>query len=505
MPQQQSVVVRQLSELHRLFPPSDGLAVNTLQVAPHPGQPHSGEIPSNPDALAKAAVDAANVTSGEPAASTATTGGTESIPAIDVLQQKPPAIIGVNVAPSGGAELAPPAESLRIPDEERAELQQQIDAAATATERLEKKLRVAERKLDKSHQHALQLEATLAAREQKLAELRLHNREQRSRLNHLQAEHDDGSRKIKRLSARVAALEKEHESLSTRASSYREQRNKLRSLLKIDRGLHVQDVHLLRWLLAEGGPASIGLEHGDYLGWTGLGPYEPEVFDDLLTGLGLQQHELPNKSISHVVVGRSEWSRDDLEEQIALRRGSTLRVYSQEMLVAALITGRDPLDADDDLVLTAFKHGHGALEYLAGDALQWPNVWIGPREGPIAPLGDESLGVRESPLHILGYEVGETSSLSTAERRNILRNAFCLTQLPWVESAAYMTKWGGAKSKQRLWRIAMHIAMQLRGPGGKDYRKPLARAHWIEDLGWLKAEIYTRRDFDFAWPDIYVR
>lgn len=110
----------------------------------------------------------------------------------------------------------------------------------------------------------------------------------------------------------------------------------------------------------------------------------------------------------------------------------------------------------------------------------------------------------ESPLHALGYKVGETSWLSKKERQEILREAFEMQDLPWVESDAYMEKWGAARSHQRLWRIAFHLAMLLNGPVGRDWRKPQTRRDWLEDLEWLHEKFYKNRKFRFAWPDVTV-
>ena len=204
------------------------------------------------------------------------------------------------------------------------------------------------------------------------------------------------------------------------------------------------------------------------------------------------------------MVGRVGWSQEDLLAQIEMRQGQTLRVYSQEMLLAALITGRDPLDCDDAEVLDSFKRGHPALEFLAESELEWPS-FSATDTSEFDDLGDESLGVTESPLHRLEYKVGETSWLSQTERQEILQKAFEMPNLPWVESVQYMAKWGTARSHQRLWRIASHLAKMLNGPVGRDWRKPQTRKDWIEDLDWLREKFYTSRRFRFTWPDVAVR
>ena len=186
-----------------------------------------------------------------------------------------------------------------------------------------------------------------------------------------------------------------------------------------------------------------------------------------------------------------------------MRQGESLRIYSQEMLLAALITGRDPLDSEDVELLEDFKRGHPALEFLAESGFEWPALST-PDTTEIKRVGAESLGVLESPLHALGYRVGETSWLSEEERRGILLHAFEVDQLPWVESDAYMERWGSARSHQRLWRVAYHLAAQLNGLVGRDRRRPQTRADWLTDLEWLRETIYTSKRYRFVWPEVEV-
>lgn len=266
--------------------------------------------------------------------------------------------------------------------------------------------------------------------------------------------------------------------------------------------LWTSNEHLLGWLLQNASRQSIGAR-GRALGWCGSGPFADDVLDLALRRLGFDLYELAHESLSHVVVGRSAWSEEHLLQQIDLRQGKTLRVYSQEMLVAALLTGSDPLDSQDDALLQSFKLGHPALEFLAGEAFRWPAVTV-PDTSSVTPLAVGDLGVVESPLHVLGYKVGVTSPLDLRGRRDVLRDAFERRELPFVESNSYMSRWGTKRSHQRLWRIATHLAHMLNGPVGRDYRKPQARRDWIEDLRWLKREFYDRRRFKFTWPDVEV-
>lgn len=286
------------------------------------------------------------------------------------------------------------------------------------------------------------------------------------------------------------------------ASKFRLEAERLRrdiDILQARPDLLVAEPALLEWLVQDAGPACIGLGRRDLLGWTGTGPYPATMFDALLERLGLQQHDLADEAISHVVVGRIDWSQELLERQVELRRGKTLRVYSQEMLVAALITGRDPLDSGADDVLECFKRDSDGLQFLAGDSLEWPAFSV-PASFPPPP--PPLFGLDESPLRLLGYVAGKTMGLPDPERRRVLRRGFEVDQLPRPKDATdvYMAAWGHSRMPRRLWRIAHHLASLA----SFHSNKPVARAHWISDLAWLYDAIYMPRDFRFVWPEVSV-
>jgi predicted nucleic acid-binding Zn-ribbon protein len=267
--------------------------------------------------------------------------------------------------------------------------------------------------------------------------------------------------------------------------------------------LTINSEAVLQWLAQDATAECIGLDEDARLGWSGIGSYERDAFDRLLGGLDIQQFEIPHPSITHVVVGRNGWSKENLLAQIDMREGETLRVYSQELLLAALITGRDPLEDPDAEVLESFRRGHPALEFLAQSELEWPSVFT-TDTSIVDGTSLESLGVNKSPLHFLGYMTGKRTVLSQQDRHQILQEAFERESLPWVESDEYMENWGTARSHQRLWRIAAHLAFLVNRPFGRDWRKQQSRDDWIEDLDWLHDRFYRSRRFRFRWPDVSV-
>ena len=236
------------------------------------------------------------------------------------------------------------------------------------------------------------------------------------------------------------------------------------------------------------------------LGWTGEGPYENPVFDRLISDFGVDQYGLPHESISHVVVGREGWSEEDLIEQIEIRQGEPLRIYSQEMVVAAAITGRDPFDSNDEELLLAFAKGHPALEFLLRLPEPWPTV-CNVESRSVDFVGADDYGVTETPLHRLGYHVGATSRITESQRRELLTECFTTNSLKFTDSSSedYRHKWGRGGSAQRLYRMAVHIKWLAEGQG-TDPRKPQARLDWVNDLEWLRKTFYEPRKGRFSWP-----
>ena len=370
------------------------------------------------------------------------------------------------------------------------------EAVRAGHAKVESDLRSAKREIKKKSEETEALAADVEKLNGKLKKL-----QERHRI--LRNEHADVQGQFTMASEALEERTKELESSRSRVERLRVERDQGRALLASMPELSISSEALLRWLAQDGTPECIGLDEDSQLGWSGVGSYDSHAFDRLLIEVGIQQYALPHPSITHVVVGRVGWSKEDLLAQIEMRQGQTLRVYSQEMLLAALITGRDPLDCEGAEVLDSFKRGHPALEFLAESELEWPS-FSASDTSEIDEVGGESFGVTESPLHALGYKVGETSWLSQKERQEILREAFEMQHLPWVESDEYMAKWGMARSHQRLWRVAFHLAMLLNGPVGRDWRKPQTRRDWLEDLEWLHENFYTSRRFRFAWPDVTV-
>lgn len=262
------------------------------------------------------------------------------------------------------------------------------------------------------------------------------------------------------------------------------------------------NLYILDWLTEVYEPKDFSIT-GGYLASVGSGPWNSNGFMTLLLERGYSLWELPDSDVVHLVVGREGWDEDELLNQIDLCSGTQLRIYSQEMWMALLTTGRDPFDAEDQTLLEEFAKGHPALEFLQGLDVPWPEVSQN-LDHSVTEIDASDFGVSESPLHILGYKVGVTSELTVVQRRKILKDCIDHKDLTFSYDSTdeYITKWGRPMSPQRLYRIAVHIKSMADGRVGKDPRKPQARIDWIEDLSWLKmnfAKLHAKR---FVWPDI---
>jgi hypothetical protein len=205
--------------------------------------------------------------------------------------------------------------------------------------------------------------------------------------------------------------------------------------------------------------------------------------------------------IGFYVIGRTGWSRTDIDAIIDAHEGRNLQLFSQEMFLAALSTGNNPFAATP-AVLSAFRAGHPGLEMVSEGWSGWVSTFVPPnhrhsshRSGPA--LDWES----ESPLHAMGYRVGRNREYPT-KRQAILKRAF-IEELEQVGPPEYMAEWGEPDSAQRLHKIANLLASNCRNQ--KKRRRPSleAIADWESDLDWLKTTFYHGR-FKFQWPDTFV-
>lgn len=265
-----------------------------------------------------------------------------------------------------------------------------------------------------------------------------------------------------------------------------------------------KDHRILSWMLAEANAEDCDVEDG-YLALIGSVPWKRSELGELMESAGFSLWALPDADVRHVVVGAEGWTPEELELQIEAVEGEALRIYSQEMWFAFLVTGRDPFDSDEEELLLAFAEGHPALQYLLARDMAWPDVSAVGGGVVVAPPPSD-FGVLESPMHMLDYKVGATSPHDESSRREILRSCFNAVKLPFGDdcSKSYRAGWGTAGSTQRLYRMALHIKHLIEGPSGRDYRRPQAAADWLSDLEWLKVTYFKKPHRNFDWPSSYL-
>lgn len=262
----------------------------------------------------------------------------------------------------------------------------------------------------------------------------------------------------------------------------------------------LSDRKIVDWMLEEASPEQAEVDHG-YLSLVGEGPWRGDQLGLLMEQRGFSLWKLPDQDVCHVVVGRNNWDAEELEEQIASMGDMELRIYSQEMWFAKLVTGRDPFDSGDQDLLMAFAKGHDALQYLIARDNPWPEVTS---QDLVVGDGVFTEGTEfgaTSPLHNFGYQVGASSGLSERERRVILANFLEARSLDFDDQSSedYRSHWGRPRSVQRLFRVALHIKWLI-GWQGKSPFRAQANEEWTEDLKWLKKTFYKPSSHKFKWP-----
>lgn len=229
----------------------------------------------------------------------------------------------------------------------------------------------------------------------------------------------------------------------------------------------------------------------------GSGPFEEYEFDGFLRGFGIQIIG-PSEDLEVLVVGREDWDSDKIQEVIEARRGKQLRIYSQEMFLALLASGNDPLDSPN--IATVFGEEHPALQYIQDWGFDWPNAKQPVVFGSSGAIEADDWKI-ESFLKFMGYTAGAKGRDRNA-RRAALRMAF-LENPSYVPDAQYLRVWGEPESATRLRKIAerleININLRIDVPKMRE-----AVSHWREDLAWLKAEFYDGR-YTFPWPSPTVR
>ena len=148
----------------------------------------------------------------------------------------------------------------------------------------------------------------------------------------------------------------------------------------------------------------------------GDGPWDMEELKSLLKKCGLKPIGCGSRGAhkNEIVVVSRKADVNLIEEYINKREGDNVKLFPQELFVAALACGSDPFDlitdGDNDVAevpefLNAFGHGHPVIEYLKSLQFPWPTFFYEGGEPSTIPAVDDS------PLIQLGYHVGVTKGV----------------------------------------------------------------------------------------------
>ncbi len=247
-------------------------------------------------------------------------------------------------------------------------------------------------------------------------------------------------------------------------------------------------------------------EPTDDLNWSkevatiGSDPFQGDFIDKLLHREDHSVHICGDEDAGVLIVGRDGWTTDELQEQISAREGNTLRIYSQEMAILAILTGHDPFDAGEEVLMEMGK-GHPALEHLIENPFKWPS--IGENYGGNVYI-DGDLWRKQSPLTAMGYHVGVSSNLSDSERRKLLGNIF-KGRLVFPDDFSEYEKreWGQSGTSARLQKMALHVVGNISLHSPRLGYNSVAVNEWKGDLAWLRKTFFTT-SFRFRWPDTVV-
>jgi hypothetical protein len=232
----------------------------------------------------------------------------------------------------------------------------------------------------------------------------------------------------------------------------------------------------------------------------GDSPWDNTDFIRLLKSKGFAPVTSFNADAEVAVVGR-DFDPEVVEGQLVAREGKKIHFYSQELLIATIASGINPLDNPRLFknLLKEFAIDHPGLQFLQ-DSFEFP--WPLPNISDSVTLDSQFDGsVDESPLVGVGYRVGKARGLDQATRRSILQSSFYGeyddTEEWNVESDEYMKWWGRPKSRRRLHKISHHIHALIIARRSLSSMKR-AVEEWQEDLRWLKK--FYKPYMSFKWP-----
>jgi hypothetical protein len=247
------------------------------------------------------------------------------------------------------------------------------------------------------------------------------------------------------------------------------------------------------WWFRNHAAPDIGIEDASTIGH---GPFNTHDLQSFLGRFGVSVF-VPDSYTEVLLLGRDGYSERELLSLLRKRSGSTLRVYTQEMFLAYLSSGHDPLELPQVALLMG--SGHPGVQALRALNFAWPTVDV---RGFGAARSDHHVWRSEGYLRAIGYRVGSRGG-EDADRRRVLVRAYG-ARVPARFGEDYAAYWGNPRTSARLERMARTIARQFRlGLARRTVDNALALTDWYSDLNWLKRKYYDGR-CRFRWPSIDV-
>ena len=245
---------------------------------------------------------------------------------------------------------------------------------------------------------------------------------------------------------------------------------------------------------------SINLNGVD-IGIQGDGPWGVMEFQEFLTEKEFSVVNITEPGVQYLILGARNIDEEELSQQItaSIEEGFNLYIFTQELFLAWLITGQNPLEAWSEKDLLESVLQHESLQYLIDSTeFPWPQLVDHAsmnRSYEVKTFEWDGALSEESPLRKLGYSV-QADVLSVQQRRTILKNAYTTSALSkFLTTAHDLERWGQPNTAQRLYAISSLITWLANFQGTT---KPAAREKWTSDLSWLKDSFYdTKMKF---WP-----
>jgi len=150
--------------------------------------------------------------------------------------------------------------------------------------------------------------------------------------------------------------------------------NDIEDLQERTTGLNIESI---RDFLCEGKNSSyIGLKGLD-IGIQGDGPWNVREFQDFLLSKDFNVANITESGVRYIVLGSRNIDEDELQEQItkSIEEKFDLYIFTQELFLAWLITGDNPLNkwSDEDLLDSVINHE--SLQYLIDSTeFPWPQL-----------------------------------------------------------------------------------------------------------------------------------